>query len=135
MSQAKNKILIELILVVLVLLPCKGICTEEVKSLSKGIFNHWIHSHEDDTKDIKVFRPSTYNFPRSRGRIGFEFKKNGEFIEYRIAPADGLVKLHGHWRLLEKNKIEIQFKDKKIKPYLIMIISVDEDILKIKKSF
>jgi len=135
MNQAKHKILIKLILAVLVLLPGQGIYAEEVKSLPEEIFNHWIHSFEDDTKDIRVFRPSTYNFPLSRGRMGFEFKKNGEFIEYRIAPADGAVKLHGHWCLLEKNKIEVQFKEKKIKPYLIMIVSVDKNMLKIKNPF
>ena len=44
------------------------------------IYKHWIHSHEEDTEDKKVYRPSTFEFPPSRGRDGFEIKENGEFI-------------------------------------------------------
>jgi hypothetical protein len=110
-----------------------AICVEEPYSLPEELFNHWIHSHEEDTKDIRVFRPSTYDFPRSRVRRGFEIKKNGEFVEYRIAPTDALLKLSGHWKLVEKNKITVEFDDKEIEPYTITIISIDQYMLKIKK--
>ncbi len=52
------------------------------------IFKHWIHSHEEDGDDYRIFRPSSYEFPLSRGREGFEIKENGTFIWYRIAPAE-----------------------------------------------
>lgn len=45
-----------------------GASMEEHKDLPQEIFKHWVHSHEDDTKDIKVFRPVDYKFPPSRGR-------------------------------------------------------------------
>lgn len=132
MNQVKYKILIKLILGIWVLSLGRGICAEEVISLPDEFFNHWIHSHEDDTKEISVFRPSTYHFPPSRGRRGLEFKKNGEFIEYKISPADGLIKCVGYWHQKEKNKIVVQFKDNNIKSYSITLISVDKNMLKIK---
>ena len=56
-----------------------------------GMFGtHWIHSHEEDKGDVKVFRPSTFNFPLSRLRDGFEILENGTFIKYDIGKADTL---------------------------------------------
>lgn len=133
MNQTKTKLMLSLLAGISMLLLWKGTCAEELGSLPKELFNHWIHSHEDDTKDIRAFRPSSYNFPRSRVRQGFEIKKNGEFVEYRIAPTDALLQLSGHWKPVEENKIAIEFDDKEIKPYLITIVSVDKYMLKVKK--
>ena len=43
----------------------------------KIISKFWIHSYEEDTEDVRVYRPRSYDFPLSRGRTGFEIKKNG----------------------------------------------------------
>ena len=110
-----------------------GASMEEHKDLPQEIFKHWVHSHEDDTKDIKVFRPVDYKFPPSRGREGFEFKKNGEFILYRIAPTDGSNKFFGHWKTGGKNKIIVSFETHDIGSYTITIVLCNKDILKIKK--
>ncbi len=66
--------------------------------LPKEIFKHWVHSLEDDTKEVTVFRPSNYNFPPARGRGGFEIKENGNFIQYKISPTDGTEKVYVHWK-------------------------------------
>lgn len=101
--------------------------------LPEEIFKHWIHSHEEDTKDIMVFRPEYYNFPRSRGRTGFEIKENGEFIQYKSGPTDRPVKTTGHWKAEGKNKIIVYFEKKETEPYTITIISSSNDVLKLKK--
>jgi hypothetical protein len=46
--------------------------------MPSAIFKHWVHSWEEDTEDVAVYRPSDYQFPLSRGRDGFEIKKNGD---------------------------------------------------------
>src|SRR6476660_7105453 len=32
----------------------------------------WLHSHDEDTPDVLVYRPADYPFPREEGRDGFE---------------------------------------------------------------
>lgn len=101
--------------------------------LPKEIFKHWIHSYEEDTKGVKVFRPSHYNFPPARGRIGFEVKENGQFIQYRIGPTDRVVKVSGRWKAEGRDKILVYFENKEIASFTINIISYTNDILRIKK--
>ena len=105
--------------------------------LSQEIFEkHWIHSYEEDKDDIKVYHPSTFNFPLSRGRIAFEIEKNGTFIQYGIGPDDTRKKVEGNWTIEEEepNTIKIDFApDKPIKSYNMKIISYDNNTLLIKK--
>jgi hypothetical protein len=37
----------------------------------------WVHSHEEDKRGQRVYRLSTYPFPRSRGRSHMTLKSNG----------------------------------------------------------
>jgi hypothetical protein len=93
----------------------------------------WIHSREEDTNDIQVYRPSTFNFPLSRGRVAFEIEKSGIFIQYGIGPDDTRKKVEGNWTVEEPNTIKIDFADKSIKSYKMKIILCNDDILKIRK--
>src|SRR5215216_1790483 len=106
--------------------------------LSQEIFEkHWIHSYEEDKDDIKVYHPSTFNFPLSRGRIAFEIEKNGTFIQYGIGPDDTRKKVEGNWTIEEEeepNTIKIDFApDKPIKSYNMKIILCNDDVLRIRK--
>jgi hypothetical protein len=94
---------------------------------------HWIHSREEDSGDMQVYHPSTYNFPPSRGRRGFEIKKNGQFIQYGIAPDDRLRTNEGQWVIGETNIIRVEFSSKEIKQYKMKILTVDHNTLKIQK--
>jgi len=101
--------------------------------LPQVIFKHWTHSYEEDTKDVKVFRPSHYDFPRARGRGGFEIKKNGEFVQYRIGRTDRIERSSGHWKAGSKGKIIVYLKtDNGIVSYTINIVSCSREILRIK---
>src|ERR671920_101558 len=97
----------------------------------------WTHSHEEDYDDIQVYRPSTFNFPLSRGRIAFEIEKNGTFIQYGIGPDDTRKKVEGNWTIGEEeepNTIKIDFApDKPIKSYNMKIILCNDDVLRIRK--
>jgi hypothetical protein len=96
------------------------------------IFQRWIHSYEDDTQDTKVFHPSSYNFPLSRGRMGFEIKEDGTFIRYDIGQSDLPKKIIGKWKL-EDDKIKMEFEDKELQSTDLSIISCDKNTLQIKK--
>jgi hypothetical protein len=70
------------------------------KELDKGMLvGHWMHSHEEDVAGARVFRRADYPFPRSRGRVGFEFAADGKFVEIGIGATDRPTRTPGHWVL------------------------------------
>ena len=109
----------------------RGLTTME--GLPTCILRHWVHSHEEDTADVQVYRPVSYNFPPSRGRRGFEFRAGGELIYYRIAPADGTLEAIGRWTLEGPNRVKIEVEDDRIAPLTLEIVSCDDEALKVKK--
>jgi len=104
-------------------------------SFTECIFNHWIHSHEEDSQGKSVYGPSTFIFPPSRGRHGFEIKKNGEFIQYIPGPTDRQEKLIGSYEFSDPNTLVILILDGKHKKisFQIKILSCDKNILVIQR--
>ena len=96
------------------------------------IYKHWTHSHEEDTEDKKVYRPSTFEFPQSRGRDGFEIRENGEFILYIMGRTDKTEKIFGNFSI-DSNKLNIELVSIQ-KSYNMTILSCDENQLIIQKK-
>ncbi len=111
-------------------------CLEKLmnNNFSSAIFQHWIHSREEDTEKIKVYRLSDYQFPPARGRDGFEIKEDGEFIEYGIGATDRPQEMSGTWKAEGDNKIRISFENKKQESYTMQIVLCEERLLKIRLS-
>lgn len=82
---------------------------------------------------MRIYRPSDYKFPFSRGREGFEIRKDGGFMSYEIAPGCGLEEIRGNWEDYEESKIKVSFSDQS-KNYILDIISCEDDILKVRKE-
>jgi hypothetical protein len=97
------------------------------------LLRRWLHSFEEDTVDIRVYRPSDFHFPPARGRDGFEFKKSGEFIQIDIGPADGIQETRGRWEARGGGKINVTFDDPELESYTLDIVSCVDDILWIRK--
>jgi hypothetical protein len=106
---------------------------EIMEELPTCILRHWVHSHEEDTADVQVYRPVSYNFPPSRGRRGFEFRAGGELVYYRIAPADGTLEALGRWTLEGPNRVRIDVEDDRIAPVTLEIVSCDDETLKVRQ--
>ncbi|GAB3201712.1 hypothetical protein GCM10027293_25110 [Pontibacter aydingkolensis] len=96
----------------------------------------WLHSYEEDVDDITVYRPNTYDFPPSRGRTGFALEEEGVLKQYDIAPTDGLEEHLGKWKREDKNKIHVRLEGNGIpaQNYVIEVVSLKDDVLKIKKT-
>ena len=95
----------------------------------------WLHSYEDDEDGLKAYRPNTYSFPPSRGRTGFAFKPGGKFLQYDIAPTDGLEEVPGTWKMTDDKTIQISFPaGSKGQPYTMEIVSVSNDLLKVRRK-
>ena len=97
------------------------------------LYQHWVHSHEEDTNTEMVFRPATYNFPRSRGRRSFELKTDGILVEGGIAPDDRRQETQGTWQLQDSDKLVLYTQSASQPSRVIHIVSVDKDRLVVNK--
>ena len=66
---------------------------------AKLLEQRWIHSHEEDTDTEMVFRPASFNFPRSRGRSGFELRPDHSLVEIGIGATDAPAETQGKWNI------------------------------------
>jgi hypothetical protein len=65
----------------------------------ESLVGHWVHSHEEDLGDLKVFRPTSFEFPPSRGREEFELRPDGSAVVRSPGPVDVPVEGGGTWKL------------------------------------
>ncbi|UYZ59127.1 hypothetical protein [Hymenobacter latericus] len=100
----------------------------------KMLYRTWLHAHEEDQGDVRVYRPNTYNFPPSRGRTGFAFEQNGLFTQYDIAPTDGIEGRKGTWTPVNDNTLRISLEDKKDPDYELEIVSLENEVLKVRRK-
>ena len=70
---------------------------DKVETIKVALAGSWRHSHEEDTENGMIFRPGNYDFPPSRGRVGYEFHTDGSCTIIGIAPADGYTSNGCHW--------------------------------------
>jgi hypothetical protein len=57
----------------------------------------WTHSHEEDTGDGLVFRPSDFDFPPARGRESFALGPDQELTRGGPGPDDRRATAAGTW--------------------------------------
>ncbi|NVO29992.1 hypothetical protein [Hymenobacter lapidiphilus] len=100
----------------------------------KQLEGTWLHAHEEDQGDVLVYRPNTYAFPPSRGRTGFAFERNGLFTQYDIAPTDGLEGHKGSWKAQNDHTLLISLDDKQEPDYQLEVISLENNVLKVKRK-
>ena len=100
-----------------------------MSQLPRELFQHWIHSREEDRGELRVYRPADYDFPPARGRDGFELRRDGTLIRYGIAAADGTTKHTEQWKELDARRIQLGRSDK-----IWEIESCTAEVLKIRAS-
>lgn len=65
----------------------------------RDLVGHWLHSHEEDSGDLKVFRPTSFQFPPSRGREELRLRSDGSSVVHTPGPVDVPEKAAGTWEL------------------------------------
>jgi hypothetical protein len=68
-----------------------------VGELPPELFRRWLHSHEEDDGDVRVYRPADYPLPPARGRRGLEFRPGGELLIIGPGPTDTPRATIGRW--------------------------------------
>ena len=100
---------------------------------TKVLANRWMHSHEEDTGSEMVFRSAPFNFPRSRGRSGFELRPDQSLVEIQPGAADRQQETDGRWELKPGNKLLFFTGDTTRPTRALKIVSADKDRLVIAK--
>jgi hypothetical protein len=104
------------------------------KNIDKNaLYQHWVHSHEEDTETERVFRPASFAFPRSRGRSAMALKSDGSLVETGPGPIDRPQEGQGSWKLAEDNTLSIHETGKKKPKRTMKIVSLDRNRLVLKK--
>ena len=97
----------------------------------QAIFQKWLHSYEEDTPGITIYRPSAFDYPLGWGRRGMKFKEDGCFTLYDIAPNDEQIQIFGNWKSVSKDQLEITFPVGEKESFIIEIKELKPQILKI----
>ena len=101
--------------------------------LEPCLVGRWLHSHDEDTPDVLVYRPADYPFPREEGRDGFEILAGGEFHYLGIGRGDGTEVSNGRWTIEAPGRVRIDVNNKRVKPFWLEVISCDAETLKVKR--
>jgi len=65
----------------------------------EALVGHWVHSHEEDSEGVRVFRPRSFHFPPSRGREELELDADGSSVARGPGPVDVPQEATGTWEL------------------------------------
>ncbi len=93
----------------------------------------WLSSQEENTGDTLVFRPNTHKFPPARGRTGFAIKSYGRFEQFDLAPTDGLTGRPGTWTAKGPTRLRIHLTAGQEHDYTLEIISLEKQVLKLRR--
>lgn len=103
--------------------------TQMADTLEKRLVGTWRHSHEDDTAAEMVFRPDTFEFPPSRGRVGYTFRADHTCTYIGIAARDGAARETCTWELRKGGHPEVVVTLPGGRQEVLPILSVDRQRL------
>lgn len=113
-----------------------GLATPVSETLLSGcVIGSWLHSWEEDTAELIVFRPADYPFGPSRGRDGYEFQTGGILIYHGFGPADAPLTATGEWGWHSGDEIHLVVNDPQ-GAYIdetLRIVSCDADSLQVER--
>ena len=103
-----------------------------------ALYRRWVHSFEEDSGAIAVYRPQSFAFPPARGRDGLEFTSDGRLVEWRIGRGDASEGVEGRWQaqgpdLLIVSRGSAMTSDANVESTLD-IVELNDDVLKVRRS-
>jgi hypothetical protein len=98
-----------------------------VTGLPPDLFRYWVHSHEEDSGDLRVYRPADHSFPPARGRRGFELQPDGSYVAHGPGPADKPTSRPGRWEPAGEGRVRIGDEE-------LEIVSLEPDRLVVRPA-
>lgn len=113
---------------------CSGQAGDE-EILKEAVGQVWIHSHEEDSADVRAYRAEGFDFPPSRGREGFQLHADSTFTLFGIAPTDGVQQQKGSWEY-KNGMLHVDLERQKASGgnFTIELIGLKEGLLKTRKN-
>ena len=99
--------------------------------LPPELFRRWVHVHEEDDGDVRVYRPAGSELPPARGRRGLEFRPDGELLVIGPGPADKPQTSSGHWASAGERRARVSLPSAD-EPQELEIVSVEPDRLAVR---
>lgn len=112
--------------------PAEAPPTEAAKPLPDALWQHWVHSFEDDGPGFRAYRPRSYAFPPARGREGFRLERAGRYVLYAIARGDGNAETAGTWKRIAPDALEVKAAGGAAER--LQILSVTDELLKLRED-
>lgn len=97
------------------------------------LHQRWLHAYEEDTATEAVYRPASYNLPRSRGRTGFELRPDQTVTNVGIGPTDIPEETAGSWELEEDNVPTVRIHLNTGETQQLPILVIEKDRLVVRK--
>jgi hypothetical protein len=98
-----------------------------VADVPAELMRHWVHSHEEDSGDVRVYRPADYDFPPARGRRGFEPLPGGELRVFGPGADDRPEATTATWSASGSGRVRLGGEE-------LEIVSVSPDRLELRTS-
>ena len=99
----------------------------------KLLERRWVHAHEEDSASEMIFRPADHELPPSRGRMAFELRADGSFVEAGLGAVDVPVVGSGTWELENDDWITLNGGGRGGVPRRMRISSAAPDRLAIER--
>ncbi|RMG30241.1 MAG: hypothetical protein D6730_02800 [Bacteroidetes bacterium] len=97
------------------------------------LFQSWVHTHEESSPELMVFRPAGHDLPLSRNREGFEIRKDGTFVHTTIGKRDYPETVEAHWKV-KKSIMVVQPENEGHEAFSLEIVELAPDRLAVKKQ-
>ncbi|MET0555865.1 MAG: hypothetical protein ABW221_22690 [Vicinamibacteria bacterium] len=105
---------------------------QATQALPDALWQHWVHSFEDDGPGFRAYRPKGFAFPPARGREGFRLESGGRYVRYAIARGDGNVETAGTWKRVGTDTLEVKTTGGDAER--MRILSVTGELLKLRSD-
>ncbi|MER5885016.1 hypothetical protein ABT160_14410 [Streptomyces sp. NPDC001941] len=105
---------------------------QERPGLPEGLFRHWVHSFEEDTGDVRVYRPADYPFPPARGRRGLRLAPDGTFTDHPLGRGDAPDAVPGRWQEAAGGRLAVTFADPGRPDRTLEVVEVGDEVLKVR---
>jgi hypothetical protein len=105
---------------------------ESRPELPSALFRRWVHVREEDSADIRVYRPADRPLPPARGRDGIEFHPDGTFVDWEPGPVDAPV-TSGEKTWTTDGTDTVRLRDRAGRTAVVLkIAAVTDDVLRLR---
>ncbi|SNX56496.1 hypothetical protein SAMN06272735_0947 [Streptomyces sp. TLI_55] len=93
----------------------------------------WVHSYEEDSPGVTVYRRAGYPLPPARGRRALEFAADGTFTERPLGRGDAPGRRTGSWAPADQEgrRLALNLPDAERQ---LEVLHVDDQILKVRAA-